>query len=225
MSTLERIQQEVEQWFLAEPLFFTVYCSHRLTINPNMLCALRSGQGRIEYNPELIDPMTDHQLRALLSVEMIRILLKHPYSRQPLGCPGIVLKMASDMVIAPAYNLTWTDLTHPQEFGLPIGQHFEWYANRLSSMGIHMDGPAPSEGDSCADGEAGEGSATSSSAETSEKQGEDSSGGSDNKEQNEQGENAEKASLNSTPSSDYTSLWEDIPCRAVFVQTNGSPYA
>ena len=209
MSTLERIQQDVEQWFLAEPLFFTVYCSHRLTINPKMLCALRSGQGRIEYNPELIDPMTDHQLRALLSVEMIRILLKHPYSRQPLGCPGIVLKMASDMVIAPAYNLTWADLTHPQEFGLPIGQHFEWYANRLSSMGIHMDGPAPSEGDSCADGEAGEGSATSSSAETSEKQGEDSSGGSDNKEQNEQGENAEKASLNSTPSSDYTSLWEE----------------
>ena len=193
MSALERIQQEVEQWFLTEPLFFTVYCSHRLTINPNMLCALRSGQGRIEYNPELIDSMPDHQLRALLSVEMIRILLKHPYSRQPLGCPGIALKMASDMVIAPVYNLTWAGLTHPHEFGLPTGQHFEWYANRLSAMGIHMDGPAPSEGDSCADGEAGEGGATSSS-EPSEKQGEDSAGGSsgENKEQNEQGENAEK---------------------------------
>jgi len=193
MSTLERIQQEVEQWFLTEPLFFTVYCSHRLTINPNMLCALRSGQGRIEYNPELIDSMTDQQLRALLSVEMIRILLKHPYSRQPLGCPGIALKMASDMVIAPAYNLTWAGLTLPEEFGLPKGQHFEWYANRLSAMGIHMDGPAPSEGDSSTDGEKGEGSAAS--AETSEKQGEDSAGGSSgvNKEQNEQGEDAEGA--------------------------------
>ena len=176
MSALERIQQEVEQWFLTEPLFFTVYCSHRLTINPNMLCALRSGQGRIEYNPELIDSMPDHQLRALLSVEMIRILLKHPYSRQPLGCPGIVLKMASDMVIAPAYNLTWAGLTHPHDFGLPTGQHLEWYANRLSAMGIHMDGSAPSEGDSCADGEAGEGGASSLS-EPSEKQGEDSAGG------------------------------------------------
>lgn len=193
MSALERIQQEIEQWFLTEPLFFTVYCSHRLTINPNMLCVLRSGQGRIEYNPELIDPMPDHQLRALLSVEMIRILLKHPYSRQPLGCPGIALKMASDMVIAPAYNLTWAGLTHPEEFGLPKGQHFEWYANRLSTMGIHMDGPAPSEGDSSTDGEKGEGSAAAS-AETSEKQDEDSAGGSDNKEQNEQGENAEEAS-------------------------------
>ena len=234
MSTLERIQKEVEQWFLTEPLFFTVYCSHRLTINPNMLCALRSGQGRIEYNPELIDPMTDQQLRALMSVEIIRILLKHPYSRQPLGCPGIALKMASDMVIAPAYNLTWAGLTHPEEFGLPTGQHFEWYANRLSAMGIHMDGPAPSEGDSCADGEAGEGGAASSS-EPSEKQGEDSAGGSsgENKEQNEQGENAEGASSGGADSEesneslstensekseeqggtessgDYTSLWEE----------------
>ena len=192
MSTLERIQQEVEQWFLTEPLFFTVYLSHRLTINPNMLCALRSGQGRIEYNPELIDPMPDHQLRALLSVEMVRILLKHPYSRQPLGCPGIALKMASDMVIAPAYNLTWAGLTLPEEFGLPKGQHFEWYANRLSIMGIHMDGPAPSEGDSCADSEKGEDNAVASQ-EPSEKQDEELTGGgnSTHAEQSEQGENAE----------------------------------
>lgn len=191
MSALERIQQEVEQWFLTEPLFFTVYCSHRMAINPNMLCALRSGQGRIEYNPELIAPMTDHQLRALLSVELIRILLKHPYSRQPLGCPGLVLKMASDMVIAPAYNLTWAGLTLPEEFGLPKGQHFEWYANRLSVMGLHMDGPAPNKGDSCTDGEKGEGNAVASQ-EPSEKQDEELTGGgnSTHAEQSEQGENA-----------------------------------
>ena len=200
MSALELIQQETEQWFLTEPLFFTVYCSHRLTINPNMLCALRSGQGRIEYNPELIDPMTDHQLRALLSVEMIRILLKHPYSRQPLGCPGIILKMASDMVIAPAYNLTWAGLIHPEEFGLPTGQHFEWYANRLSAMGIHMDGPAPSEGDSCADGEAGEGGTSSSSG---------SSQTTLNTLPPAPKRSEELSTLDSAPSSDYTSLWEE----------------
>ena len=200
MNALELIQQETEQWFLTEPLFFTVYCSHRLTINPNMLCALRSGQGRIEYNPELIDSMPDHQLRALLSVEMIRILLKHPYSRQPLGCPGIVLKMASDMVSAPAYNLTWAGLIHPEEFGLPTGQHFEWYANRLSAMGIHMDGPAPSEGDSCADGEAGEGGTSSSSG---------SSQTTLNTLPPAPKRSEELSTLDSAPSSDYTSLWEE----------------
>ena len=195
MTALERIQQEVEQWFLTEPLFFTVYCSHRLTINPNMKCALRSGKGRIEYNPELIAPMSDHLLRALLRVEMVRILLKHPYSRQPLGCPGIALKMASDMVIAPAYRLSWAGLTHPNDLGLPVGKHFEWYANRLSTMGIHMDGPAPSEGDSCADGEKGEGSAAAS-PDCSEEHDEESAGNSGNsrEEDIEQEENTEETS-------------------------------
>ena len=195
MTALERIQQEVEQWFLTEPLFFTVYCSHRLTINPNMKCALRSGKGRIEYNPELIAPMSDHLLRALLRVEMVRILLKHPYSRQPLGCPGIALKMASDMVIAPAYRLSWAGLTHPNDLGLPVGKHFEWYANRLSTMGIHMDGSAPSEGDSCADGEKGEGSAAAS-PDSSEEKDEKSAGNSGNSHEEgmEQEENTEEAS-------------------------------
>ena len=105
MSALERILHETEQWFLSEPLFLVVYCSHRLTINPNMRCALRSGQGRIEYNPDLINPMLDIQLRNLLRVEILRILLKHPYSRQPLSCSSEVLKLASDMVITPAYKL------------------------------------------------------------------------------------------------------------------------
>ena len=136
MSALERIQQEVEQWFLTDPLLFTVYCSHRLTINPNMQCALRSGQGRIEYNPQQVDLMSDTQLKAILTVEMVRILLKHPYSRQPSGCSGIALKMASDMVISPAYNMAWAGLAHPDNFGLPVGQHFEWYAHRWSLMDI-----------------------------------------------------------------------------------------
>lgn len=140
MSALERIQQEVEQWFLTEPLLFTVYCSHRLTIHPNMQCALRSGQGRIEYNPQQVDLMSDTQLKAILTVEMVRILLKHPYSRQPSGCSGIALKMASDMVISPAYNLTWAGLAHPQNFGWPVGHHFEWYANKLSLMDFSSGG-------------------------------------------------------------------------------------
>lgn len=220
MSALERIQQEIEQWFLTEPLFFTVYCSHRLTINPKMLCAFRSGKGRIEYNPELIDPMPDHKLRDLLSVEIIRILLKHPYSRQPLGCPGLVLKMASDMVIAPAYHLSWAGLTNPEDFGLPVGQYFEWYANRLSTMGIRMNGHASRQNDSSDDGEKSEGSADVSQ-EPSEIQYEDSTEGevgvsNDQNEQEENdggtsfggadseenGESAVKESQQGTPSSD-----------------------
>lgn len=156
MTALERIQQETEQWFLTEPLFFTIYCTHRLKMNANMQCALRSGQGRIEYNPEVIDGMKDMELGAMLRVEMIRILLQHPYARQPLGCKPEMLHKASDMVISPAYHLGQIDLTRPEEYGLPTGQHYEWYAKRLCEIGVHRDGDKPSEGNSCTNGQKGE---------------------------------------------------------------------
>ncbi len=156
MTARERIQKEVEQWFLTEPVFFTVYCSHRLVMNANMQCPLRSGKGRIEYNPAIIEAMPDTILRDLMRVEIIRILLQHPYARQPMGCPSIVLQKASDMVISPAYNLAWANLAHPEDFDLPTGQNYEWYAMRLNEKAIHRHGDAPNEGNS--EGEQGEGS-------------------------------------------------------------------
>ncbi len=169
----ERIQMVAEQWFLTEPVFFAVYCSHRLAMNANMLCPLRTGQGRIEYNPTVIDTLQDNLLNELLKVEMIRILLQHPYARQPLGCKPLVQHAASDMVISPAYKLAWIELTKPEDFGLPMGQHYEWYATRLNDMTIHVDGNAPSEGDSGGSGDAGGGGKGSDSQQ--EQSGQDTS--------------------------------------------------
>ena len=134
MTARERIQKEVEQWFLTEPVFFAVYCSHRLVMNANMQCPLRSGKGRIEYNPAIIEAMPDSMLHTLMRVEIIRILLQHPYARQPMGCPSTVLQKASDLVISPAYNLAWANLAHPTDFDLPTGQNYEWYAMRLNEQ-------------------------------------------------------------------------------------------
>ena len=205
MTARERIQQEAEQWFLTEPVLFAVYCSHRLTMNANMLCPLRTGKGRIEYNPTVIDAILDNQLKDLLKVEMTRILLQHPYARQPLGCKPMMLQTASDMVISPAYKFSWIDLAKPEDYGLPAGQYYEWYANRLNEMAIHHDGDAPSEGNS----------------DTNEQQGEDISaplGG-----QNDQSQDLQSASFGTdgedsgendkgdgeSKETDYTSLWEE----------------
>ena len=103
-------------------------------MNANMLCPLRTGQGRIEYNPTAIDELKDNKLRDLLKVEMVRILLQHPYTRRPLGCNPIVLRMASDMVISPAYRFNCLEMAAPPDFGLPEGQHYEWYALRLNEI-------------------------------------------------------------------------------------------
>ena len=219
----ERIQQEAEQWFLTEPLFFNVYCSHRLTMNANMLCPLRTGKGRIEYNPAAIDAIQDNQLKDLLKVEMIRILLQHPYARQPLGCKPIVLQTASDMVISPAYKLAWLNLTRPEDYGLPAGQYYEWYANRLNEMAVHLDGDAPSEGDS--GGQQGEGQESltidlplnDGGGESKGGQGE-SQGQDQGEDQNQEQGQGSQGNENSSPlasrrgdggEASYTALWEE----------------
>ena len=198
MSALERIHKEVEQWFLTDPLLFTVYCSHRLTINPNMQCPLRSGQGRIEYNPPQVDQLSNTQLKAMLTVEMVRILLKHPYSRQPSGCSGIALKMASDMVISPAYNMAWAGLAHPDNFGLPVGQHFEWYAHRLSLMDIPHEAVTSEERD-------GEQTDTGNTEDS----GQDENPSTDAQDSEQTAINDANQQEGSDASQDYTSLWEE----------------
>ena len=193
MSAQARIQQETEQWFLTEPLFFTVYCTHKLTMNPNMLCALRTGKGRIEYNPTLVDQTPDTVLKDMLKVEIVRILLGHPYARQPLGCNPVAMHMASDMVIKPAYHLAWLNMAEPSDFGLPEGQHYEWYAIRLNDRSLT---PAPSpKGEGSEDqgeGESSSGSSSSNNGQEEQNKDVDSGEG-----QSQQGE------------ADYTALWEE----------------
>ena len=228
MTPRERIQKEVEQWFLTEPVFFTVYCSHRLVMNANMLCPLRSGKGRIEYNPTIIEAVPDTMLRDLMRVEIIRILLQHPSARQPMGCPSIVLQKASDLVISPAYNLAWANLARPEDFDLPTGQNYEWYAMRLNEKAIHRHGDAPNEGNS--GGQQGEGSSQTTEAEQDQEQGQ---GGSQQGEESTEGncqtkfagrrekqqstddgqsnEGDDEAGASDQPSSGYTDLWEEDP--------------
>ena len=195
MTARERIQQEAEQWFLTEPVFFTVYCSHRLTMNANMLCPLRTGQGRIEYNPTIIDTLQDNQLHELLKVELIRILLQHPYSRQPLGCNPVVMHMASDMVIAQAYQFAWLEMVTPPDFDLPEGQHYEWYASRLNEMLAQKGGEMSSPRDSDTDGQPDEGDSGCPMA--------------DAESQGQCPENGGQAVQDGAEDTDYTALWEE----------------
>ena len=205
MTARERIQQEAEQWFLTEPVLFAVYCSHRLTMNANMLCPLRTGKGRIEYNPTVIDVLQDNQLKELLKVEMIRILLQHPYARQPLGCLPVMLQTASDMVISPAYKFSWVDLAKPEDFGLPKGQYYEWYANRLNEMALGLQSQDQGEEqEQSQEQNQGEGQGQKQETDSSEKPVESATSGTDGEDPGENDKMGGK--LKGT---DYTSLWEE----------------
>ena len=135
----ERFRYLAEQWFLSEPAFFAVYCSHRLTMNPNMDCAVRTGKGRIEYNPTLIDSLSDNALEEAVGIEMIRLFLKHPYERRPEHCPGSKMLAASDMTIWSNYRLSYCIITSPDSAGLPEGQSYEWYLTHLPAGGDRQE--------------------------------------------------------------------------------------
>ena len=149
MSTVEEIiKRIVEQWFLREPAFFALYCLQRLESNEGMKCVIRVGQGRLEYNPSLLEGKTLHEVEQLMRIELIRLFLKHPYERQPEGVSKAALSMSSDVTIADNYNNEQSreklPLQTPDDFNLERGESFEWYARKIEEQ---LDGEPDLESD------------------------------------------------------------------------------
>lgn len=145
----ELLKKISEQWFLREPAFFALYCTQRLEANTTMKCPVRVGQGRLEYNPDLLDGKTLHEVEQLLRIELIRLFLKHPYERQPEGVNRSALSWGSDVTIADGYNKAKTHeklpLLSPADFKLDDGECFEWYVRRINEQ---LDGePDPDSQD------------------------------------------------------------------------------
>lgn len=128
----ERFRLLAEHWFLREPAFFSMYCTHQLTSNPRMSIPIRVGKGRIEYMPEIIQTLSDAEFEETVGVEMLRLFLKHPYERKPAHCPGIRMIAASDMALWSAYKFSYIHLIAPDTCNLPSGKHYEWYLEHLS---------------------------------------------------------------------------------------------
>jgi predicted metal-dependent peptidase len=137
------ITKIAEEWFLKEPLIFGVYCTHKLTENRKMKIPFRCGRMRIEYNPELLEKMDGKQIADLLKIEVVRIILKHPYQRMPV-CPNFAaLALASDITIqdstikdsASFFSSPKTKLRSPADFDLPNGLCYEeYYAKLLNKL-------------------------------------------------------------------------------------------
>ena len=98
-NVFDRIEKITNLWFLEKPLYFSIYCSHQLVENNTIKIPLRTGQQKIEYSSILINLISNQQLEDLLEIEIIRILLLHPYQRQPLFAKKELLTLASNYTI------------------------------------------------------------------------------------------------------------------------------
>ena len=145
---LERISKITEHWFLSEEPLFSVFCTHRLAENSAMQCHVRVGKGLIEVNPILCEDISDKELEERLRVEVIRILLKHPYDRQPDSCSLTARASGSNCVIGDSYRLQKVEMEKPADFSLPSNHHFEFYARSIQRQLKLMDGSGLTDEDS-----------------------------------------------------------------------------
>lgn len=99
-----------------------------------MTCAFRCGRGKIEYNPQIIDTLDDQHLEQFLKAEVIRILLKHPYDRQPDGCKRSSMSIGSNLVLSDNYDFSDIGLPKPEDYGLEKEQSYEWYSFRIEEL-------------------------------------------------------------------------------------------
>lgn len=149
MDAADRIKKIGERWFLTEPLLFATYCSHNVTENDSMIVPVRTGNRRIEFSPKYLNEVTDSTLEDFLKIEMFRILLKHPYQRQPPFANRALLTIASNVTIADVYEVpnSIKQMSEEMENSLPHGLCFEEYYRLLSEQKAEENVPCDCEND------------------------------------------------------------------------------
>ena len=133
MDIKQRLKNITEFWFLTEPLLFAAYCTHELIANNQIKIPLRTGQRRIEYNPNIIEKFSDKQIMEYLKIEVIRIILKHPYQRLLPFPSRKVLTFASNITIADSCK-TSVLLSGVNQWPLPKNLCFEEYYNKVFAI-------------------------------------------------------------------------------------------
>lgn len=133
MNAIDRIKKIGERWFLTEPLLFAVYCSHEFVENNSIEVPMRTGNMKVEFSPKILDRIADDVLVEYMKIEMFRILLKHPYQRQPPFAAKALLTMASNITIADVYDVSREVKKQMSgtEQKFPGGLCFEEYYNLL----------------------------------------------------------------------------------------------
>ncbi len=168
MNAIDRIKKIGERWFLTEPLLFAVYCSHEFVENNSIEVPMRTGNMKIEFSPKILDRIADDVLAEYMKIEMFRILLKHPYQRQPPFAAKALLTMASNITIADVYDVSREVKKRMSgtEQKLPSGLCFEEYYNLLLQSATPNSGKSggesqktdsgPGQGDKSEQGEGGQ---------------------------------------------------------------------
>ena len=104
MTCEKRLNSIIKQWFISDPLLFSVITTHHFVLNDSLSVPMRSGHFCIEFSELLTKDLNDAELSDFLKIEAYRILLKHPYARQPYKSNPTAMQLASDVIISKYFT-------------------------------------------------------------------------------------------------------------------------
>lgn len=134
MSMLAEVRKIVDRWYVSEGALFHTFVSHNFEENLSISVPFRSGRGKVEYNSMILSALRPREVELYLKAEMVRILLKHPYERQPSGCNKKSIAIGSNLVLGDNYDFSEINMPTPEAFDLRASESFEWYAHRVDEM-------------------------------------------------------------------------------------------
>lgn len=102
MNCEKRIKSIAKNWFFNNPLLFSTFCTHSLVENAALTVPMRTGRRLIEFSSAIVENYSDFQLETCLKIQIYKILLQHPYKRQPHNPKPGIMSIASDVTV---YNL------------------------------------------------------------------------------------------------------------------------
>lgn len=104
MTSENRLKAVIKNWFITEPLLFSVITTHHLVLNDSLTVPMRTGRYCIEFSELLTNDLSETELTDYLKIEAYRILLKHPYARQPYKANPTALQLASDVILSKYFT-------------------------------------------------------------------------------------------------------------------------
>jgi len=145
----EKIEYVKEHWFLMEPIYFMTICTHKVVIHPEEeRYAIRCGAMKLEFGGKRLADISVGKLDELMRVEIVRILLKHPYQRiQPNLVKNLI---ASNLVVASNMKFEYIKANKASEvFGDEScdKQSLEYIYDRIELPEDEQEGEGEGEGE------------------------------------------------------------------------------
>ena len=189
LSSKERAAKIAEKWYIIDPLYFLIWTTHEFVLNP-LIQTLRTGNGRIEYNRAFVDALSVDEFEGVLKAEILRIILKHPYTRRQPHTG--IMYLASNITIK---EYTDTPLNFPsaesffstKEYNK---KHFEWYYHKIIEQ-AQQNTPNSQDSKNPIDSSDSNNPNNSSKSKSSSAQGSGNGNQSDNSDENRDGASQE----------------------------------